>query len=90
MNLVSRQFKHDVRWRPIHRFASVLAIIMIPQFIAGGLAAANATGAGIAQRMLVVTFATWFVVTALRLRSNAAKSRLPIEPCDSLSRRAFT
>ena len=90
MNLVSRQFKHDMRWRPIYRFASVLAIIMIPQFIAGGLAAASATGAGIPQRMLVVTFATWFVVTALRLRSNATKSRLPIEPCDSLSRRGLT
>lgn len=70
-NLVSRKFKHDVRWRPIHRFASVLALIMIPEFVAGGLAAATATGAGIAQRILIVTFATWFVLVALRLRSNA-------------------
>jgi len=70
-NLVSRRFKQDPRWRPIHRFASVLALIMIPEFIAGGLAAARETGAGVAQRILAVTFATWFVLTALQLRANA-------------------
>jgi hypothetical protein len=69
-NLVSRGFKRDVRWRPIHRFASVLALIMIVEFAAGGLAAAMETGAGIAQRILIVTFATWFLITALRLRAN--------------------
>jgi hypothetical protein len=70
-NLVSRGFKKDMRWRPIHRFASVLALIMIAEFVAGGLTAAMETGAGIAQRILIVTFATWFLVTALRLRANA-------------------
>ena len=74
MSLVSRRFKQDVRWRPIHRFASVLALIMIPEFIAGGLAAATATGAGIAQRIQIVTFTTWFLLVALRLRSNAIES----------------
>jgi hypothetical protein len=44
---------------------------MIPEFIAGGLAAARETGAGVAQRILAVTFATWFVLTALQLRANA-------------------
>ncbi len=73
-NLVSRRFKQDVRWRPIHRFASVLALIMIAEFVAGGLTAARETGAGIAQRILIVTFATWFVVTALRLRANATET----------------
>lgn len=73
-NLVSRGFKRDVGWRPIHRFASVLALIMIVEFVAGGLAAAVETGAGIAQRLLIVTFATWFVLTALRLRTNARET----------------
>ena len=72
-NLVSRRFKQDPRWRPIHRFASVLALIMIPEFVAGGLAAARETGAGAAQRVLAVTFATWFVLTALQLRANAGE-----------------
>lgn len=73
-NLVSRRFKQDPRWRPIHRFASLLALVMIAEFVAGGLTAATETGAGIAQRVLIVTFATWFVLTALRLRSNAMES----------------
>jgi hypothetical protein len=73
-NLVSRGFKEDVRWRPIHRFASVLALIMIVEFVVGGLARAMETGAGLAQRILAVTFATWFVLTALRLRANATKT----------------
>jgi hypothetical protein len=71
INLVSRKLKHDERWRPTHRIASVLALVMIPEFLAGGLAAARETGAGIAQRILVATFATWFLVIAIRLRSNA-------------------
>ena len=70
-NLVSRRFKLDARWLPIHRLASVLALIMIPEFIAGGVAAARETGGGLAQRILVVTFSAWFLVVAIRLRANA-------------------
>jgi hypothetical protein len=73
-NLVSRRFKQDVKWRPIHRFESVLALIMIPEFVAGGLAAARETGAGFAQRILVVTFATWFALAALQLRASATET----------------
>jgi hypothetical protein len=73
-NLVSRRLKHDERWQPIHRFASVLALIMIPEFIAGGLAAARETGAGVAQRLLVITFATWFLVMAMQLRKTATQT----------------
>jgi hypothetical protein len=46
---------------------------MIPLFIAGGVAAARG-GAGIAQRLLLVTVATWFLVFALRLRANATET----------------
>ena len=70
-NLVSRGFGHDARWHQIHRPASWLALIMIPEFVAGGLAAARETGAGIAQRILVVTFAIWFLLVAARLRANS-------------------
>lgn len=73
-NLVSRRLKHDERWQPIRRFASVLALIMIPEFLAGGLAAARETGAGIAQRLLIVTFAAWFLLMAVRLRSTATQT----------------
>ena len=71
-NLVSRRLKHDEKWQPTHRLASVLALIMIPVFLATGAAAARETGGGIAQRILLVTLAAWFVVIAMRLRSNAA------------------
>jgi hypothetical protein len=73
-NLVSRGFKQDVRWRPIHRFASALALLMIAEFVAAGLTAARETGAGIAQRVFIVTFATWFLVVAARLRSNVTQA----------------
>jgi hypothetical protein len=74
INLVSRKLKQDERWHPTHRIASVLALVMIPEFLAGGLAAARETGAGAAQRILVATFATWFLVIAIRLRSNAEQT----------------
>jgi hypothetical membrane protein len=70
-NLVSRGFRQDEDWRPIYRLASALALLMIPEFVAGGLAAARESGAGVAQRILIVTFATWFLLTSTRLRSNA-------------------
>jgi Protein of unknown function (DUF998) len=73
-NLISRKLKHDERWRPTHRLASVLALIMIPEFLAGGITAARETGAGIAQRILILTFATWYVVVAMRLRANAKQT----------------
>ena len=47
---------------------------MIPEFLAGGLAAARETGAGIAQRLLVVTFAAWFLLMAMRLRKTATQT----------------
>lgn len=70
-NLVSRGFRDHVSWRPIYRFASVLALLMIPLFIAGGLTAAREAGAGVAQRIFIVTFGTWFLLTATRLRSRS-------------------
>ncbi|MEX2537749.1 MAG: DUF998 domain-containing protein [Actinomycetota bacterium] len=74
-NLVSRGFKQDVRWSSIHRLASGLALFMIPAFVVGGLTAARESGAGIAQRVLIVTFASWFLLVAARLWSNAASTR---------------
>jgi hypothetical protein len=73
-NLVSRGFKHDVRWRPIYWFAAALALLMIAEFVASGLTAARGSGAGIAQRVVLVTLATWFLITAARLRSNATRA----------------
>ena len=76
VNLVSRGFRQHANWRPIYRFASVLALLMIPVFVAGGVAAARESGAGIAQRILIVTFAAWFLITSARLRYNATRAVL--------------
>lgn len=47
---------------------------MIPEFLAGGVAAAREIGAGIAQRLLIVTFAAWFLLMAMRLRKTATQA----------------
>jgi hypothetical protein len=73
-NLVSRGFTQDVRWKPIHRFASVLALLIIAEFFVGGLTAAKESGAGIAQRVFIITFASWFLLTTARLWSNANRA----------------
>ena len=73
-NLLSRRFKLDAKWRPLYRTASVLALIMIPAFISGAVTAAREIGMGIAQRILLVTFAAWYLVVASRLRTNATEA----------------
>lgn len=69
--LVSRRLKKDDEWRPIYRVALVLALILLAAFVAGGIAAATETWAGIAQRSLLVTFASWFLLVGYWLRSRA-------------------
>jgi hypothetical membrane protein len=70
-NFTSRLFRMREDWRSIHRVASTLALLMIPEFIAGGVTAARNVGAGIAQRIMIATFAAWFLVVASRLRKSA-------------------
>lgn len=73
--LVSWRFKHDERWRPFHRFALTLSLVMLALFIVGFLNISRGLGfAGLAQRIMLVTMATWFLPTAARLRSLASGS----------------
>jgi bacteriorhodopsin len=68
--LVSRRFKQDGLWRPIHRTAVILSLVMLAAFISNFLNIATASGfAGLCQRMFLVAFVTWFLLTAVRLRS---------------------
>jgi hypothetical protein len=48
---------------------------VIPEFIAGRVMGARETGAGIAQRVLIITFVSWFFLVSARLRSNASLAR---------------
>ena len=71
VNLTTRLFRLHDAWRPIHQTAMALGLLMIPEFIAGGVTAARGVGAGIAQRIMIATFAAWFLVVGWRLRKGA-------------------
>ena len=73
--LVSRSFKQDETWRPIYRSAVLLSLLMLVEFVGVPLAMATGSGlAGLAQRIFLVTFGTWFVMTAMHLCAIAVRS----------------
>ena len=75
VTLVSRRFKQDEKWRPFHRTALTLSLIMLAAFIATFLNIATESGfAGLCQRIFLAAFVTWFFLTAVRLRSIAIGS----------------
>ena len=70
--LLSRRFKHDEAWRPFHRSALILSLIMLALFMGTFVSMATGSGlAGLSQRMYLATFVTWFLLTAARLHSAA-------------------
>jgi hypothetical protein len=73
--LVSRRFKQDRLWRPKHRTAVILSLVMLAAFIATFLSIATVSGfAGLCQRIYLVAFVTWFLLTAARLRAISGGS----------------
>ncbi len=77
MVLVSRRLKHDERWTATRRIIWPLALLTFVGFLVGGAARAAGTGAGIAQRTMLLMVAAWFVFIALRLRANARGAGWP-------------
>jgi bacteriorhodopsin len=76
--LVSRRFKQEEQWRPLHRTALILSLVMVAVFIATFVNIATGAGfAGMCQRIFLAAFATWFFLTAARLRSIATGSVPP-------------
>lgn len=68
--LISHRFKNDESWRPFHRVAQYLSLIMLAGAIATFLSSVTDAGiTGLGQRVVLVVFVTWFVLTALHLRS---------------------
>jgi hypothetical protein len=70
--LISRRFKHDKGWRALYRPATILSLLILVAFF--GVPVALIIGldfAGLAQRIYLVTFVTWFLLIATRLRSLA-------------------
>jgi len=71
--LVSRRFKYDEKWRPVHRSAVILSLVMLTAYVATFIAIATDSGfGGLAQRISLATFVSWFLLTATRLRFIAS------------------
>ena len=71
--LVSKSFKRDKNWRVIYRPALSLSVVMLVMFIITGVNMATDSGfEGLSQRVFLITFATWFILTTRHLRSTIA------------------
>ncbi len=70
--LVSWRFKHSDEWRPLYQPALILSLVIVAAFVATfltlGLFPESGIG-GLSQRILLATVVTWFLLTAVRLRT---------------------
>jgi hypothetical protein len=68
--LVSGSFRRDENWRPLYRSALTLSLVMLVTFITTVLSVATKSGfEGLCQRVVLIVFATWFILTTMHLRS---------------------
>ena len=65
--LLSRRFKQDEKWRPFHRLALILSLVVLATFI-GLFLTFETEFVGLSQRIFIVTFLIWLLLTAARLR----------------------
>ena len=74
--LVSRSFRRDENWQPFYRSALTISLIMFMTFIITGVNIATKSGfEGLCQRVFLVLFATWFILTTMHLRSAITKNK---------------
>jgi hypothetical protein len=72
---LSRRFKKDERWKPFHRTALILSLVMLLTFIISVVGFILLSDfVGLIQRILIAAMFTWFLLTAARLRSIAIES----------------
>jgi hypothetical protein len=68
--LLSRRFKWDETWRPLHRPALILSPVMLAAYILTFLSiATNLDFAGLTQRIDLAALVTWMLLIAARLRA---------------------
>jgi len=65
--LLSRRFKQDERWRPFHRSSLILSLVILATFI-GFFLTGGTEFVGFSQRIFIVAFLIWLLLTAARLR----------------------
>jgi len=71
--LLSRRFKQHEKWRPFHRSALILSLVILGTFI-GFFLTFETEFAGLSQRIFIATFLIWLLLTAARLRFIALAS----------------
>ena len=71
--LLSRRFKQDEKWRPFHRSALILSLVILGTFI-GFFLTFETEFAGLTQRIFIATFLIWLLLAATRLRFIALAS----------------
>jgi len=75
--LVSKSFRKDVNWRPFYRTGLTLSLAMLLFFVITGVNVALESGfEGLCQRVFLVVFSTWFILTVLHLRSVVTKNQV--------------
>jgi hypothetical protein len=73
--LISRRFGQDERWRPLHRLAVILSLIMLAEFAVFVAFIASGSGnPGLGQRIFLAAFVAWIALTASHLRSISTGS----------------
>jgi hypothetical protein len=73
---ISRRFSQDERWRPLHRLAVTLSLIMLAEFAVFIAFIVSGSGyPGLGQRIFLATFVAWFALTAAHLRSISTGSK---------------
>jgi uncharacterized protein DUF998 len=72
---ISRRFGQDQRWRPLHRLAVTLSLIMLAEFAVSVAFIASGSGyPGLGQRIFLVTLVAWIALAASRLRAISTGS----------------
>jgi len=71
--LLSRRFRQDEKWRPLHRSALILSLVILGTFI-GFFLTFETEFAGLSQRIFIATFLIWLLLTAAHLRFIALAS----------------
>jgi uncharacterized protein DUF998 len=67
--LISKSFSRDANWRTAYRYARPISLIMFAIFLVTVVNVATGSGfEGLCQRVFLLTFVAWFILTALRLR----------------------
>jgi hypothetical protein len=72
--LVSRAFKKDENWRPLYRPAFIIACLMLAMTMVTSVNIVTELGyAGLSQRILLVLFLIWILLTAVHLHAISRK-----------------